>query len=136
VKGSSDSGRYLSQRTVTPSLVLDRSGSARSSGTAWIEDGERLARYEIPDDAFLLAEREGFSQAMMQRAAFAGGTVTVDDFQGTHALAFGFPDFVQNHPAGLVEGGETAFDIESFKVHRIRLLPLTGQGKSSPEIWI
>jgi hypothetical protein len=41
----------------------------------------------------------------------------VNDFQGTHALAFGFPDFIQNHPAGLVEGGKIAFDVAGFKVH-------------------
>jgi hypothetical protein len=53
----------------------------------------------------------------MQRAAFAGGTVAVNDFQGAHALAFGFPDFIQNQAAGLVQGGEIAFDVAGFQAH-------------------
>ena len=82
-----------------------------------IEDGKILAGNEILDDALLFAEREGFSQSMIQRAALAGGAITVDDLQDAHALAFGFPDFVQNHSAGFVEGGEIAFDVAGFKVH-------------------
>src|ERR1039458_3754718 len=82
-----------------------------------IENGKSLAGDKILDDALLLAERERFSQAMMQRAAPARGTVSVDDFQDTHALAFGFPDFIQNHPASLVEGREITLDVEGFKAH-------------------
>jgi hypothetical protein len=53
----------------------------------------------------------------MQRAAPAGGTVSVDDFKDAHALALGFPDFIQNYPACLVERGETVFDVATIKVH-------------------
>ena len=66
---------------------------------------------------------------MIQRAALAGGSVAVDDFQNAHALAFGFPDFLKHQPAGFVQGREAGFDIVGFEVHvcvvvsfRLRLL--------------
>jgi len=101
-----------------------------------IEDGKFLARDKVLDRSFLFAKREGFSQTVLQGAALAGRPVAVDNFQYSHTLALGSPDFLDEHPPGFIQSREISFDIKCFQTHWLWLLPLSGQSECGPEIRI
>jgi hypothetical protein len=80
-----------------------------------LEDTPFFTKNDAGDESFLFAAKQGGAQGSAKGAAFAGGAVAMDDFDGENTGLSGLAKLGKKKLTSFVDGGETNFDIENLE---------------------